>query len=145
MNLSGNKGTVIMWNPFKKKKKKTKEDRRNMSIIDSLIKRSESFKEKDLVEIVDAIDFLNRNFLKLSERIRDNRDYSDRLVSIFDEQIDRLDSEIEALGKKFDPYSHEALMQEKSDKEDIVLEELQTGYKFKDKVIRHTKVKVSKR
>ena len=51
---------------------------------------------------------------------------------------------IDALGKKFDPYKHEVLMKEKSDKEDgIVLEELQKGYMIKEKVLRTTKVKVS--
>lgn len=49
-----------------------------------------------------------------------------------------------ALGEKFDPYKHEVLMKAKSDKpEDIVLEELQKGYMFKDKVLRHSKVKIS--
>ncbi|MBI2129900.1 nucleotide exchange factor GrpE [Candidatus Woesearchaeota archaeon] len=53
---------------------------------------------------------------------------------------------IEAVGKKFDPYDHEVLLSEKSDKdEDIVLEELQKGYKLGDVVIRHSKVKVSKK
>ncbi len=53
---------------------------------------------------------------------------------------------IEAEGKRFDPYRHEVLMTEKSDKEeDIILEELQKGYMLGDKVIRHSKVKVSKK
>lgn len=51
---------------------------------------------------------------------------------------------IDALGKKFDPYKHEVLLQEKSDKEEeIVLEELQTGYMLGDIVLRYTKVKVA--
>lgn len=51
---------------------------------------------------------------------------------------------IDALGKKFDPYKHEVLLQEKSDKEEeIVLEELQTGYMLGDTVLRYTKVKVA--
>ncbi len=51
---------------------------------------------------------------------------------------------IDALGKKFDPYKHEVLLQEKSDKEEeIVLEELQAGYMLGDTVLRHTKVKVA--
>ncbi|MBD3249120.1 nucleotide exchange factor GrpE [Candidatus Woesearchaeota archaeon] len=54
--------------------------------------------------------------------------------------------QIEALDKKFDPYLHEALLQEKSEKEEgIVLEELQKGYMLNDDVVRHTKVKVSKK
>jgi len=51
---------------------------------------------------------------------------------------------IEAMGKKFDPYHHEALLKEKSDKEDgIILEEIQPGYMLKSKIIRHSKVKVA--
>ncbi|MGC8817253.1 MAG: nucleotide exchange factor GrpE [Candidatus Hadarchaeum sp.] len=51
---------------------------------------------------------------------------------------------IEALGKKFDPYYHEAVLREKSDQEEgTVLEELQKGYMLKSKVIRHSKVKVA--
>jgi molecular chaperone GrpE len=50
------------------------------------------------------------------------------------------------LGEKFNPYNHEVLMSEHSDKEeDIVLEELQKGYMLNDKVIRHSKVKISKK
>ena len=53
---------------------------------------------------------------------------------------------IEADGKKFDPYLHEVMLKEKSDKdEDIILEELQKGYMLNDKVLRHTKVKVSEK
>jgi len=51
---------------------------------------------------------------------------------------------IEALGKKFDPYYHDALLKEKSEKEDgIILEEIQPGYMFKSKIIRHSKVKLA--
>ncbi|MAH33050.1 nucleotide exchange factor GrpE [archaeon] len=53
---------------------------------------------------------------------------------------------IEALGKKFDPFFHEVLLKQKSNKdEDIVLEELQKGYMLNDKVLRHSKVKVSEK
>jgi len=53
---------------------------------------------------------------------------------------------IEAVGKKFDPRTMEAMMQELSDgEEDIVLDEFQRGYTLSSKVIRCAKVKVSKR
>ena len=51
---------------------------------------------------------------------------------------------IEAVNQKFDPFLHEALMTEKSDKDGLILEELQKGYMLGDKVIRHSKVKVGK-
>ncbi|MBI3035315.1 nucleotide exchange factor GrpE [Candidatus Woesearchaeota archaeon] len=51
---------------------------------------------------------------------------------------------IKVVGEKFDPYRHEVLMKEESDKpEDTILEEFQKGYMLNDKVLRHSKVKVS--
>ena len=52
---------------------------------------------------------------------------------------------IDATERQFDPYKHEVLMQEKSDRDNVVLEELQKGYEFKDMIIRHSKVKVGRR
>lgn len=52
---------------------------------------------------------------------------------------------IESIGKKFDPYLHEVLLKEESDKEeDTILEELQKGYSLNGRIIRHSKVKVAK-
>jgi len=52
---------------------------------------------------------------------------------------------IKALGEKFDPSIHEAMLQEESDKESgMVLEEMVKGWKLNGKVIRPTKVKISK-
>ena len=50
-------------------------------------------------------------------------------------------SEIRALGEPFDPHLHEAIRQDKG-KEGIVVEEIQKGYKFHDRVIRPSKVVV---
>jgi molecular chaperone GrpE len=54
---------------------------------------------------------------------------------------------IVALGQKFDPYKHEALMQVKSDEleEDSVAQEIQRGYTLNSRVIRFSKVAVVKR
>ncbi len=54
--------------------------------------------------------------------------------------------EIECLNKPFDPNIMEAVMVEenKSVEPDTVIEVLQKGYTYKDKVIRHAMVKVSK-
>ena len=52
---------------------------------------------------------------------------------------------IKAEGKSFNPELHEALLQEHSKQEkNTVLEELQKGYTLNEKVIRPTKVKLSK-
>ena len=50
-------------------------------------------------------------------------------------------SPIKALGEPFDPNLHEAAMQGKG-KEGMVVEELQKGYKFQDRVIRPARVVV---
>ena len=52
---------------------------------------------------------------------------------------------IEAKGEKFDPNMHEAMMTEEGKEEDIVLDELQSGYVMNDEVVRPTKVKISKK
>lgn len=52
---------------------------------------------------------------------------------------------IDAVGKRFDTCFHEAFLQEETDgPEGVVLEELQKGYTLNDKVLRHSKVKVSR-
>lgn len=52
---------------------------------------------------------------------------------------------VEAVGVPFDPHVHNAVMQVDSDdyESGIVVEELQSGYRFRDRVIRPTMVKVS--
>ncbi len=51
---------------------------------------------------------------------------------------------INAVGEEFDPEKHNAVMTAESDeKENTVLEEFQKGYIYKDKVVRHSMVKVS--
>ncbi len=52
---------------------------------------------------------------------------------------------IEAVGKKFDPHYHEAMMMTPTDEYpyNTVIEEFQQGYMIKDKVIRYSKVRVS--
>ena len=52
---------------------------------------------------------------------------------------------IETAGKEFDPNFHQAVMTVKDDnfESNMVVEELQKGYKLKDRVIRASLVKVS--
>jgi molecular chaperone GrpE len=56
-------------------------------------------------------------------------------------------SPIPSVGEKFDPYLHQAVMQESdpTKDEDEILEELQKGYKLKDRVIRASMVKTNKK
>lgn len=52
---------------------------------------------------------------------------------------------IEAVGKAFDPFIHQAIMQVKEEgfESGIVVEELQKGYQYKDRVLRPSMVKVN--
>lgn len=53
-------------------------------------------------------------------------------------------SPIESVGEQFDPEKHNAVMIEESDKdENTVLDEFMKGYTYKDKIVRHSMVKVS--
>ncbi len=69
---------------------------------------------------------------------------------IYDQMLDILKAhgveQIKALGQKFDPALHEAMMQKtEADRQDnTVLEEFQKGYKLNGRVIRPSKVIVNK-
>ena len=69
---------------------------------------------------------------------------------IYDQMLDILKShgveQIKALGEKFEPALHQAMMQQAKpeQEENIVLEEFQKGYKLNGRVIRPTKVIVNK-
>ena len=51
----------------------------------------------------------------------------------------------DSVGQNFDADLHEALMSEESNKGDnVILKEFEKGYKYNDKILRHSKVVVSK-
>lgn len=54
-------------------------------------------------------------------------------------------SQIEAVGQKFDPEMHNAVMhiEDEGFEDNIIVEEFAKGYKYKEKVIRHSMVKVA--
>jgi len=54
---------------------------------------------------------------------------------------------IHSVGKRLDPLQHEVLLQEERTDadDDVILEELQRGYKMGDYIIRTSKVKIAKR
>ncbi|MBI2523221.1 nucleotide exchange factor GrpE [Candidatus Woesearchaeota archaeon] len=81
---------------------------------------------------------------------KDNERFVKGMEMTYAEFVSTLQAEglkpIVAIGKKFDPYLHEVMLKEKSDKDDgVVLEELQKGYMLNDKVLRHSKVKISEK
>jgi molecular chaperone GrpE len=55
-------------------------------------------------------------------------------------------SHVKALGEEFDPYFHEAVLTAVGDyDDDTVIEELEKGYLFRNRVLRPSKVKVGKK
>ena len=52
---------------------------------------------------------------------------------------------IEAVGQPFDPNYHNAVMHVEDEEagENMIVEEFQKGYKYKDAVLRHSMVKVA--
>jgi molecular chaperone GrpE len=85
--------------------------------------------------------------LALKHNTEDN-EFSKGMALIYDQLLEVLLEEglekINATGK-FNPNFHEAVMVEETEKEQgIILEELQKGYKIGDRVLRSSKVKISK-
>lgn len=118
----------------------------------------ENYKKRVLKEREEFVKLANENLIKELLKILDdferslilikNKDDLKGLELIYENFLKILENfglkKIEAVGKKFDPYYHEVLLKEKSDKEEgIILEEFQRGYLLSGKVIRHSKVKVS--
>ena len=100
-------------------------------------------------ELLPIIDDFDRSF----ETIQKKRSYKSffegtkLIFTKFKAVLERQGLEaLEAREKTFDPELHEAIMQVENNAYDsnTVLEEVQKGYKIKDKVIRHSKVVVSK-
>jgi molecular chaperone GrpE len=103
--------------------------------------------QRIILELLPVIDNFNLA-LKNADTNSNPQDFLKGIELIY-AQFDGLLSEqgvkiIETNNKKFDPFFHEALMKVESDKdENIIIEEFQRGYLLHDKVVRHSKVKVS--
>jgi len=97
-----------------------------------------------ILNLLPALDDLERAFAALPPRLA-KASWVDGIRLIWRKLQTTLEaqglSEIEAVGEPFDPHLHEAVRQDKG-KEGVVVEEVQKGYKFRDKIIRPTKVVV---
>lgn len=97
-------------------------------------------------QLLPAIDNLERALKHAPEDLADH-DYVKGVQSVakqFDKVLADLGvSKIKTVGEPFDPELHEAVMMEEGDgDQEIVSEELQSGYKVGNDVIRHAMVKV---
>ena len=151
---------------MKKKKKKEKweekieelEDRvkRQMAEFDNFRKRTEKEKShmyevgaRDVIEkILPVVDNFERGLATVPEDQKNDPviDGMDKIYRQLMTVLADLGVEpIEAVGKEFDPNFHNAVMHVEDEElgENVVAEEFQKGYLYKDTVIRHSMVKVA--
>jgi len=95
-----------------------------------------------LLIILDSFELALKNTDKKEDFIKGIELIYSQFYSLLEKEGIR---KIEALNKKFDPNYHEILLAEASEKEEnTILEELQKGYMLNNKVLRYSKVKISK-
>jgi len=102
--------------------------------------------ERLIIELLEVADNFERALPLLRKKDAEGAQGMEMIYAQLMKTLERFGVRpVEAAGKKFDPYHHEAFLQQETDGPDgVVLEELQKGYRLNDKVIRHAKVKVSK-
>ena len=148
----------------KKKEKKDKKDEKIEELTDKLTRQMAEFdnyrkrteKEKTGMYAIGARDVVEKilpvvdNFERGLATAKDAEDpFVDGMNKIY-KQLTTVLSDmgvtvIEAVGKEFDPNLHNAVMHvdDESVGENMVVEEFQKGYKYKDSVVRHSMVKVA--
>ncbi len=117
--------------------------RRHQAEIASL---RQSVKAQVVEDLLPIIDNFERALKHVPEDLADN-DYIkgvQGVVKQFEKTLSDLGVEkIKTVGEPFDPELHEAISMEEGDgDQEIVSEELQSGYKVGDTVIRHAMVRV---
>lgn len=104
--------------------------------------------ESFIIKLLPVIDDFERSL----QHIQDAKDIStleDGLRLVYNKMMKTLEGQgvkkIDAIGQPFDVHYHEAILQQPNDSvpPHTVLEEVQCGYVYKDKVIRHSQVIVS--
>lgn len=103
--------------------------------------------EELLRKLLPILDDFSRS-VEAGSEAKDSAAFYDGVVMIKNKIVKTLEEldvkKIDAVGKPFDVEYHEALMRQPSEQpEDTVVTELEPGYIYKDKVIRHAKVIVS--
>lgn len=112
---------------------------------DDIYKNSTASLLEAFLPVFDNMELAKENVDKNAEK-EDLQKGIELIYRQFREVLDKLDiDEIECIGENFDPELHNAVMHVTDDKygENEVIEVLKKGYIFKDKVIRHSIVKVA--
>ena len=151
---------------FGKKNKKDKKDEkideltdrltRQMAEFDNFRKRTEKEKSqmyeigaKDIIEkILPIVDNFERGLASMPEQEKATP-FAEGMEKIYKQLMTTLESidvkPIEAVGKEFNPDFHNAVMHVEDEEldENIIVEEFQKGYTYRDSVVRHSMVKVA--
>ena len=149
----------------KKSKKKDKKDEkieelndrllRNMAEFENFRNRSEKEKAakfdmgaKNVVEkVLPIVDNFERGLAAVPEEEQENA-FVKGMEAVYKQFTTVLEeigvTPIEAVGKEFDPNLHNAVMHDEDETKEanIISEEFQKGYMYKDSVVRHSMVKV---
>lgn len=150
---------------FKKKPKKDKKDEKIEELNDRLMRnlaefenfRNRSEKEKNAMfeigaksvieKILPVVDNLERGFEGLSDEEKETP-FAKGIEAVYKQLMTSFEElgvvPIEAVGQEFDPNFHNAVMHDEDDSEqtNVVVEEFQKGYMYKETVVRHSMVKV---
>lgn len=164
----GDAGAEKSSKSFFKKDKKEKKDKKDVQIeelkdklmrqmaeFENFRKRSEKEKAqmfeigaKSIIEkILPVIDNFERGLGAISEEEKESA-FAQGIEKIYKQMVTSLEeagvTAIEAVGKEFDPNLHNAVMHAEDENlgENIVSDEFQKGYMYKETVVRHSMVKV---
>jgi len=151
---------------FKKKEKKDKKDeqiaeltdkvKRQLAEFENFRNRTEKEKSqmyaigaKDVIEkILPVVDNFERGIKSIPEEEKESP-VANGMEMIYKQLMTVLTdlgvTPIEAVGQEFDPGLHNAVMHVEDEElgQNVVSEEFQRGYKYKDAVLRHSMVKVA--
>lgn len=128
---------------------------RTMAEFDNFRKRTEKEKSqmydigvKSTIEkLLPIVDNFERGLGALTEKDRENA-FAQGMEMIYKQLINSLEEigvkQIEAVGQEFDPALHNAVMHGEDDTlgENIITDEFQKGYIYRDSVVRYSMVKV---
>ncbi len=151
---------------FGKKNKKDKKDEkieeltdrltRQMAEFDNFRKRTEKEKSqmyeigaKDIInKILPVVDNFERGLSAVPEEEKKNpvMEGMDKVYKQLMTTLEEIDVKpIEAVGQEFNPDFHNAVMHVEDEEvgENIIVEEFQKGYTYRDSVVRHSMVKVA--
>ena len=148
-----------------KKKKDPKDEKieelsdkllRQMAEFDNFRKRTEKEKSamyeigaKDIIEkLLPVIDNFERGFMSVTEEDKEDA-FETGMEIVYKQLLTMLEGvgvkPIEAVGKEFNPDLHNAVMHVEDEEvgDNIIVEEFQKGYTYRDSVVRYSMVKVA--